>query len=129
MRLLLDSHILLAVTENEIFKYGAKIGALVKSPANEKMVSVASLWEIAIKHGLGKLSFTLPLERFAPYFEELGFDILQITPLHAVELLHVEPGTSDPFDRLLLAQCQIENMRLVTVDRSLADHPLVWREP
>jgi PIN domain nuclease of toxin-antitoxin system len=128
MRLLLDSHILLAVTRREVSKCGVAIDLLLKSPANDKVVSVASLWEIAIKYRLGKLEIVLPLERFPSYFESLGFQVLDIDRRHAAEELYQAPDTRDPFDQMLLAQCQVEAMRLVTVDRALAKHPLAWRE-
>jgi PIN domain nuclease of toxin-antitoxin system len=127
MRLLIDSHILLAVTKREVDKHGAAIDLLLKSPANDKIVSVASLWEIAIKYRLKKLALVLPLQQFPDYFESLGFEILTVDQHHALEDLTVPPNTRDPFDRLLLAQCQVENLRLVTVDRTLSGHPLVWR--
>jgi PIN domain nuclease of toxin-antitoxin system len=127
MILLIDTQILLAITRHEVAKFGAKIDLLLRSDSNDKVVSVASLWEIAIKHALGKLELKLKLEKFAGYFESLGFSILSIDQRHAVEQLKPLPDTNDPFDRLLLAQCQIENMRLVTVDRALARHPLAWR--
>jgi PIN domain nuclease of toxin-antitoxin system len=53
---------------------------------------------------------------------------LNVDHRHAVEALEELPPTRDPFDRLLLAQCQVEGMRLVTLDRALARHPLAWRE-
>jgi PIN domain nuclease of toxin-antitoxin system len=127
VRLLLDSHVLLAITHREVAKLGAAIDLLVKSDANEKIVSVASLWEIAIKHRLGKLSLLLPLSKFPDYFVSLGFTVLSIDYRHALQELAEPPATNDPFDRLLLGQCEVEGLRLVTRDRALAKHPLAWR--
>lgn len=127
MKLLIDSHILLAVPRREVAQYGAAVDSLLNSPANDKIVSVASLWEIAIKHRLGKLKVALPIESFASYFQASGFELLAIDHRHATEDLIDPPQTRDPFDRMLLAQCQCEGMRLVTTDRALAGHPLAWR--
>ena len=126
MRLLLDSHVLLAVVRHEVTaKLGSAIDLLLKSP-NEKVVSAASLWEIAIKYRLSKLELVLPPNRLPGYFQSLGYRLLAVDPQHAVEDLLDQPGTKDPFDRLLLAQCQVEGMRLVTTDRALRHHSLAW---
>ena len=63
-------------------------------------------------------------EWFAIYFEALGLAILAIELNHVIASADPEPETRDPFDRLLLAQCQVENLRLVTVDRALVNHRL-----
>lgn len=85
------------------------------------------MWEIAIKARLGKLAPGMPLDDLASYFESVGIDILPIDRRHAVAWVDPEPATRDPFDRMLLAQCRVENLQLVTLDRALASHPLVWR--
>ncbi len=129
MRLLLDSHIALAVINEELARFGPSIGRLVQSTENDNYVSAASLWEIAIKHRIGKLALRLPLERLPEYFTALDYELLDIGYRHAIEEIRDPPATRDPFDRLLLAQCQVEGFRLVTVDRVLAAHPLAWRAP
>jgi PIN domain nuclease of toxin-antitoxin system len=126
MKVLLDTHIALAVIHRDVTRYGKRIEALIDSD-DVKVVSVASVWEIAIKHRLGKLDIDIPLERVCPFFEMLGYDILVVDASHAVENLDTAPRTNDPFDRLLLAQCQVEGLRLVTVDSVLVGHPLAWR--
>jgi PIN domain nuclease of toxin-antitoxin system len=99
----------------------------LQSRANDFFISAASLWEIAIKTRLGKLDPTIPLADIPDYIVHAGFILLPVDEHHALEELRELPNTRDPFDRLLLAQCQVENMRLVTLDRSLENHPLVWR--
>ncbi len=128
MRLLLDSNIVVPLTRGEIDKLHAKIRLLLAADANEFVVSVASLWEIAIKTRIGKLTPEIALADIPAYCAGLGYSLLPVDEHHAlVELIH-DPATRDPFDRLLLAQCQVEGLRLVTTDRALAAHPLVWRE-
>jgi PIN domain nuclease of toxin-antitoxin system len=54
----------------------------------------------------------------------LGIDLVPINEHHALAAVEPEPATRDPFDRLLLSQCQVEGLRLVTIDRALIDHRL-----
>jgi len=127
LRLLLDSHVLLAIQKRETSRYGAAIDLLLRSQGNDKFVSAASLWELAIKYRLKKLDLIVSPENMPGYFQSLGYDLLDVQTRHAVERLAVSSNTRDPFDNLLLAQCQCEGLRLVTVDRILAAHPLAWR--
>ncbi len=69
----------------------------------------------------------MPLGDIAGYFAAVGLSILPIQPDHAVAEAAPEPESRDPFDRLLLAQCQVENLRLGTVDRALLRHPLALK--
>jgi len=89
--------------------------------------SVASLWEIAIKVRLGKLALNAPLPRLPELIAQMGVALLAIEAAHVITPAEPEPQTRDPFDRLLLAQCVVENLRLVTIDRQLTAHPFVWR--
>lgn len=88
---------------------------------------MASLWEIAIKSRLGKLDAGVPLERMQSSLQDAGLTILPIEIKHVLTAADPEPPTRDPFDRLLLAQCQVEGLQLVTIDRALVDHPLAFR--
>ena len=127
MRLLLDSHVLLAVMEPHIAVLPAGIRSLLAAPTNEYVVSVASLWEIAIKWRLGKLKLTTAPAALPELLSGLGLQLLAINAAHALAELDPMPPTRDPFDRLLLAQCQIEGLNFVTLDRALAGHPLALR--
>ena len=127
MRLLLDSHILLAIQRRETIIANGAIDSVVRSLDHEKIASVVSLWEIAIKHRLGRLALDVSIGLLPNFFLSLKIGLLNVDHHHAVEDLRESPPTRDPFDRLLLAQCQVEGMRLVTLDRALARHPLAWR--
>jgi PIN domain nuclease of toxin-antitoxin system len=127
LRLLLDTHIILAVVQKEL---GERFPAVERSLARadtDAFVSVASLWEIAIKTRLGKLAPRLPLDVIPDYLMASGLAFLPVDISHAITAADPEPDTRDPFDRLLLAQCQVENLQLVTIDRALAGHPLAAR--
>jgi PIN domain nuclease of toxin-antitoxin system len=122
MRLLLDTHILLAVIERRTANFPEGIQRLLALPTGEFHVSVASLWEIAIKSRLGKLQLTPPLNALPKLLHAMGMELVLITDRHVLTAVQPEPPTRDPFDRLLLAQCQVEHLRLVTIDRALVSH-------
>jgi len=124
MRLLLDTHILLVLIERRMSGLPNGIQALLKDPNNEHHLSAASLWEIAIKWRLGKLRLRPSLAILPELIDDLGIAIVPINEHHALATVAPEPKTRDPFDRMLLAQCQIEGLRLVTTDRALVSHPL-----
>ena len=126
MRLLLDSNILIPIARNEREKLSAQVNILLNA-SNEIFVSVASLWEIAIKARIGKLLLLAPPKQLPHTIALFGYTLISVSEHHAVEDLLEQPNTNDPFDRMLLAQCQVEDMRLVTTDRTLARHSLSWR--
>jgi PIN domain nuclease of toxin-antitoxin system len=124
MKLLLDTHILIAVVEKQSGSLDPGIRGLLEEPAGQFYVSVASLWEIAIKWRLGKLRLTVSPNMLPALLRGLGIEIVPINERHVLASVEPEPRTRDPFDRLLLAQCKIEDLRLVTIDRALVAHPL-----
>jgi PIN domain nuclease of toxin-antitoxin system len=124
VRLLLDTHILLAVLEQRTETFAAGVRRLLVEPAGEFYVSVASLWEIAFKWRLGKLRLTAGLHTLPDLIGNLGIELLAINEHHVLAAVEPEPLTRDPFDRLLLAQCLVEGLRLVTVDQALVSHAM-----
>lgn len=121
----LDTHTLLAAIREEVDKLSPSIKRLLDREDTESYVSVASLWEAAIKWRLGKLPLPARPDRLPELIEEIGFAQVPVLASHAVADVEPEPATRDPFDRLLLAQCKVEGYRLLTADRALLDHPLV----
>ncbi len=83
-------------------------------PSNTVFVSVASMWEIAIKASTGKLEF--PTDRFDEMFALNRFAPLPIEPRHALAAGALPRYHNDPFDRMLIAQARIEGLILVTAD-------------
>ena len=128
MRLLLDTHVLIVLARRELAKLGRGMALLLAAPENVAFASAASLWEIAIRTRLGKIDPGLPLDELPDYLAAIGLNLLVINHRHVVTTLDPEPATRDPFDRLLLAQCAVEQLRLVTLDRILRRHPLAWSE-
>jgi len=119
MRLLLDTHIFLALIARSVANLPTAVGAALSDPDAEHFLSAASLWEIAIKSRLGKLRLRTRLEALPELLDILGVKIVAIDARHALASVEPEPTTRDPFDRMLLAQCQAEGLRLVTMDRAL----------
>jgi PIN domain nuclease of toxin-antitoxin system len=124
MRLLLDTHIVLSIVNERTADLPATLRELLADTDSEFYVSVASLWEIAIKWRLGKLELSDDLERLPDILASGGLELILINEHHVLATVHPEPLTRDPFDRLLLAQCSVEDLRLVTVDRALLAHTL-----
>jgi PIN domain nuclease of toxin-antitoxin system len=124
VRLLLDTHVFLAVVEDRAHTLKPQLRRLLLDPSGDFRVSVASLWEIAIKQRLGKLVLSVELESLPELVELMGAVLIPITARHVLARAAPEPPTRDPFDRLLLTQCQTEDLRLMTLDRALVDHPL-----
>ncbi|MEM1025835.1 MAG: type II toxin-antitoxin system VapC family toxin [Myxococcota bacterium] len=116
MRLLLDTHCFLWLqTHPERFSEG--LLALLASDENELLLSSASAWEIAIRYGLGKLSLPLPPSRYVPTrMASSGVEPLAIEIAHGARVAELPPHHRDPFDRLLVAQAQLEKLTLVTAD-------------
>ncbi len=128
MRLLLDTNILILLILREQSRLPDEIRRGLSADGIVAHASAASLWEIAIKVRSGKLALSVELDRIPAQLDQLEIDPLPITFSHVLAELAPVPPTKDPFDRLLLAQCQVEGLRLVTLDRVLAAHPLAWRE-
>ena len=119
MKILLDTHIALwAITDSP--KLSPRARELILSPQNEIHVSAASVWEIAIKHGLGRENMPVSGAEAKRYFEEAGYTLLAISADHAAATETLPPIHADPFDRVLVAQAQTEPLKLVTHDATVA---------
>lgn len=91
--------------------------ALLQDPANEIFLSAASSWEIAIKYALGKLPLPLPpLEYVLSRMETSGTAPLPVQHSHALQAGSLPRHHADPFDRLLIAQAQVEDLPILTAD-------------
>jgi PIN domain nuclease of toxin-antitoxin system len=127
MRILLDTNILITLVNERLPDLEASMRRAITDVESLAHVSVASLWEIAIKASLGKLTLGMSTRLLPDFIQRAGIHLIAINHHHVLTVAEPEPATRDPFDRLLLAQCQVENLRLVTLDRVLAAHPLAWR--
>jgi len=109
-------------------KLSDKAKSAIEDSANSKIVSIASIWEIAIKISLNKFRFSKGFKHFLDMVEDNGFEILPITFEHALELSTLEYIHRDPFDRLLIAQCKSENLVIVTKDDNIKRYNIktIW---
>lgn len=96
---------------------------MLSHPGNEPVFSAASLWEIAVKHGLQRKDFAVDPHLLRRALLENGYRELPITGAHAVAVTHLPMIHRDPFDRILVAQAQIERMTLLTTDATLGSYP------
>jgi len=88
--------------------------------STQLLLSAASSWEIAIKHALGKLALPEPPRDYVPSrMRSSGVDGLQVSHAHALHVATLPHHHGDPFDRLLVAQAQLEDLTLLTADRQL----------
>jgi PIN domain nuclease of toxin-antitoxin system len=125
--LLLDTHLLLSLANGDVEQLPPFIADAIRDRRNALFASVASLWEMAIKHRLGKLPLPCPLGAWPDLLSSMAVSVIDIHPSHVLAEADPLPETRDPFDRLLLAICRCEDMRLATLDRLLLTHPLALR--
>jgi PIN domain nuclease of toxin-antitoxin system len=120
MNLLIDTNVLIWWMKNNR-RLGRNAQALLRSGENSIWVSSASIWEICIKASLRRLTVPESFSEFAAEdLERGGFRRLDITFQHALAVRHLPLHHSDPFDRMLVAQAQHENLALLTADSALA---------
>ena len=102
--------------------------AVLENPNNIKIVSIASLWEIAIKMSLNRLSLPKGFMHFLNLIEDNRFEILPISIEHTLTVAKLDFIHRDPFDRLLIAQCNTGNLTIVTKDDNIKryDVSTIW---
>jgi PIN domain nuclease of toxin-antitoxin system len=119
LRLLLDTHLLLWAA-GQPDRLSAEARSLMQDPANDLVFSVASLWEITIKRGLGRADFRVEPRVLRRGLRDHGYSELAIAADHALAVDLLPPLHKDPFDRLLLAQAVMEGITLLTADPLVA---------
>lgn len=128
MRLLLDSHALLWFCEGSA-SLSVPARAAIQDAQNEKFVSHATAWELAIKLSLGKLKLAVPYEDFFPgMLAANGLQFLATDLHHYRELLELPFHHRDPFDRLIIAQAKAESLTVITSDAQFRAYgvPVLW---
>lgn len=124
---LLDTHTLIWYIngDNELSESAR---AVIESEGAVNFVSIASLWEIAIKISLGKLQLKTPFNQIAKQMEENGFEILPITFEDTLTLSTLAFHHKDPFDRIIIAQGVTNRLTIISKDRSfdLYDATVLW---
>ncbi len=122
MSLLLDTNVLLW-TSGHPDRLPQDARDLIQDKATELFFSAASLWEVAIKNGRGHADFNVDPRLLRRGLLENGYSELPVTGAHAVAVDLLPDIHKDPFDRILIAQAQIEGLTLLTADKKLRDYP------
>ena len=127
MRYLLDTHSLIWFFEdNEKLSILAKTE--IKNLQNRCFVSIASLWEIALKIGIDKLKLDISFSRLKNEIQDNNFEILPIELAHLNQLLLLDFYHKDPFDRIIIAQAKDEKMVIITKDENFSKYEvgIIW---
>lgn len=121
MNVLLDTHTLLwFISGDERTSQNAR--NIIESDSTKLFVSIASLWEIAIKINIGKLDLHIPFKKLQKEVLNNNFTILPIEFTHTVQLSKLEPIHRDPFDRILISQALVENFTIITKDNAFSQY-------
>jgi PIN domain nuclease of toxin-antitoxin system len=119
LRILLDTHCWLWLCA-EPERFSKETLRELADPKTDRLLSAASVWEIVIKHGLGKLSLPVAPGDFVPSrLAQTGTGVLNISAAHALRVAGLPDHHRDPFDRMIVAQALIEGLVVLTVDRVL----------
>jgi len=122
MRLLLDTHILLWVLTDDP-RLPADIRALILAEGTDLFFSAASIWEISIKSSLKRADFPYDPSIVRKALLDNGYSELAVTGAHSIFVGSLPALHADPFDRMLVAQANVEGMLLVTHDSKLEGYP------
>jgi len=119
MNVLLDTHTLLwFISGDERTSQNSR--NIIESDSTKLFVSIASLWEIAIKINIGKLDLHIPFKKLQKEVLNNNFTILPIEFTHTVQLSKLEPIHRDPFDRILISQALVENLTIISKDTTFS---------
>ncbi|GAB4580802.1 MAG: type II toxin-antitoxin system VapC family toxin [Anaerolineales bacterium] len=122
MNFLLDTHTFLWFIGGQT-KLSRKVKELIEEPENQPYISIASLWEMAIKTSLGKVSLDQPLETLIPEQMSVnGIALMGLSFDHVVQVGKLPFHHGDPFDRMLIAQAMVEKMPIASVDGAFDDY-------
>ena len=124
-RLLLDTDVAVWLLLGDRERVSKEAVSALEDEQNEVAVRAATVWEIAIKRSLGRLTIS---DGWAATLGRLGFDPMPVTAIHAEAVERLPWHHRDPFDRLLVAQALVEDLTLVTKDSALRRYgvPTFW---
>jgi PIN domain nuclease of toxin-antitoxin system len=127
MELLVDTNAFLWFCEDNP-KLSNKAKQCIENPNNINFLSMASLWELAIKISLKKINLKISFERFIELIQENGFKLLTITPEHTLQVSELKFHHRDPFDRLIIAQGIVEDIPIISVDEIFDNYQInrIW---
>jgi PIN domain nuclease of toxin-antitoxin system len=128
MRVLIDTHIFIWYIQNSE-RLPSSVATYINDGKNDILLSIASVWEMAIKQSTGKLNLGIPYASFIE--EQMRLNSMELLPLR---LDHLEVVTTmpfhhrDPFDRLLIAQAMLEDIVIISADSIFSSYPVqrIW---
>ena len=126
--ILVDTHVFLWWISDDR-RLSRQARRLLQDPRQRRLLSVASLWEIALKLGTGKLRLgENPKDLLTSMLAAYGMETLPVQASHALAVLDLPPHHKDPFDRLLIAQSQVEGLSLLTDDAIIGRYAVsvIW---
>lgn len=125
---LLDTHVLLWFLSGED-SLSTKVKQILKDTSNPCFVSIASIWEIAIKLKIGKLQLDYDFDKLAELLYDNEIDIIQLTFDHVSTLLSLDDFHRDPFDRIILSTAKFEQMSVISKDQAFLNYKgveVIW---
>ena len=127
MQFLLDTHTFIWFIEGSSM-LPQKVKTRIEDEKNDCFISIASLWEIAIKRGIGKITLASEFRYIADFIEDNNVEILPITFNNLQTLLTLEFHHRDPFDRIIIAQAISANLTILSVDQHFRSYPVkcIW---
>ncbi|MBX2904558.1 MAG: type II toxin-antitoxin system VapC family toxin [Taibaiella sp.] len=127
MNVLLDTHAFIWFLNGDA-QLDGKVKDIIADTSNKCLISMASIWEMAIKSGLGKLELTGGFENIASFAFDNEIEILPITFEHLLILNSLDVHHRDPFDRLIIAQALSEKLIIASIDSNFRLYPvdLIW---
>ncbi|MFP4289262.1 MAG: type II toxin-antitoxin system VapC family toxin [Bacteroidales bacterium] len=129
MNLLVDTHALIWFITDDA-KLPNAVRQIMEDSQNYCFVSIATYWEIGIKHSIGRLDLKADLETIFQIIEETGFETLPITVSQILQNTILEFFHQDPFDRIIIAQSITEKMTVITKDNQFQQYgiPIIWKK-
>jgi len=127
MRILLDTHTFIWFAEDDS-QLPRTVKEIIEIPSNEVFLSIASVWEIAIKMQLGKLNLSKSIGEIIESTSENGFELLPILPDHIIQLTSLDFHHRDPFDRIIIAQSLNEKLSIAGKDKAFDNYGItrIW---
>ncbi len=123
MNYLLDTHTLIWFLNGEE-NLSDKSKEAIENPENSNFISIASIWELAIKISLDKFKFEKGFKKFLELIDENGFEVIPVSFEHAIRLSRLEFIHRDPFDRLIVVQAMTDNLTVITRDENMTKYEI-----
>ena len=122
---LIDTHVVIWMNdEDEKISYTVK--SIISDHKNEIIISMASIWGLAIKINIGKLLLGRSLEDFILFLKNSDFSFVNVEEQHLIQFIKLPLIHKDPFDRLLIATAISEDMALITADKNIQQYDVKW---